>query len=388
MNSSKKASRLVRLFSCLIVSLTSVKGDDTGIPIRWKREAVARAKERAVIPLIPHYEKSVVRRIYNRILKTEATEKENYRTKIPESGTPYEMIYLKEGDFLMGSPAQEPKRNLDEGPQRKIAVSGFWMSKHEMTWAQFMPFAQKDPPNRYTISGSPKNPKGLDKLTDWISSPTQVYASPDFGMGMDDDFPAVGMTQNAALRFCQWLSLQTGHFYRLPTEAEWEFACRAGTATPFSCPEDQLAEYAVIDPLQIRTAYEKVGSKKPNPWGLYDMHGNVMEWCLDAYRPGYDHLAAENPRVTPTQRYGRVIRGGSWYDSAEYSRSAARSCSNPNFNLQDPQLPQSIWWLVDAQWLGFRIVRPLDIPSEEEMYQIWNSGAMHHQKEDGVFELR
>lgn len=385
---SKKASRLVRLFSCLIVSLASVQADDTDIPIGEKKEALARASNGSAASLIPHYEEYLVGKIYEHILATQESEHENYRSEIPETGTPYEMRYLKGGRFLMGSPDQEAARNLDEGPQREVTVSDFWMVKYETTWAQFMPFAQKDHPPHYTKSGTPKHPKELDKLTDWISSPTQVSLNPDFGMGMDDDYPAVGMTQNAALRFCQWLSAQTGHFYRLPTEAEWEFACRAGTTGTFSCPEDQLEDYAVIDPQQLRACYEKTGSKKPNPWGLYDMHGNVMEWCLDAYRPGYDHLEAENPWIPATQRYSRVIRGGSWYDTAEYCRSASRNYSYPDINRQDPQSPQSIWWLADAFWLGFRIVRPVEIPPQNEMYKIWNSGAIHHQKEDGIFEPR
>lgn len=378
---------MVRLFLCFFIALTPLQGEEPSIPIKWKREAIARNNAGSAASLIPAYEKSLVRIIRERILATKERERTSYLSKIPETGVPYEMIYLKGGSFLMGSPPDEPSRNLDESPQRQISISSFWMGKYETTWAQFTPYAQRTPPNRYTKTGSPRDPEGLKKLTDWITAPSQVYTDPDFGMGMDDQFPAVGMTQNSANRFCQWLSLQTGHFYRLPTEAEWEYACRAGTTSPYHCPGDKLEEYAVIDPDQTREAYAKVGTKKPNPWGLFDIHGNVSEWCIDAYRPGYEHLDSEDPWEPPTQRYGRVIRGGSWYDTAEYCRSARRFCSHPDLNLQDPQTPQSIWWLVDSQWLGFRIVRPVEIPSEEEMYQIWNSGAMHHRKDDRIFEL-
>src|SRR5690606_18926335 len=147
-------------------------------------------------------------------------------------------------------------------------------------------------------------------------------------------------------KFCEWLSAQTGHYYRLPTEAEWEYACRAGTTGPYSVPADQLADYAVMDPEQIRTGYEKVGTKKPNPWGLHDMHGNVMEWCLDQYYAStYSVRAGGNaviaPLVMPTKLYPRVARGGSWYDPPEELRSARRVGSDEAWKMQDPQLPKS-----------------------------------------------
>ena len=200
-----------------------------------------------------------------------------------------------------------------------------------------------------------------------------------FGMGTDG-YPAICMTEHAASKFCQWLSAQTGHYYRLPTEAEWEYACRAGTTGPFSCPEDKLADFAVLDPTQVRVGYEKVGTKKPNPWGLYDMHGNVMEWCLDQYLDkgyaGTEGKTIENPLAIPTTLYPRVARGGSWYDPAEELRSARRIFSDENWKVQDPQLPKSIWYHTDAHWLGFRVVRPLNVPDAEKMNLLWNLGRI------------
>ena len=198
-----------------------------------------------------------------------------------------------------------------------------------------------------------------------------------FDMG-HDGFPAICMTQLAAKMYCQWLSAKTGHFYRLPTEAEWEYACRAGTTTAYSFGDDasKLGEYAwYIENNDF--VYAKVGKKKPNPWGLYDIHGNVAEWCLDQYLPDtYAERDAKgaisNPLSVPslTVRYKRVVRGGSWDDDPEKLRSAARVPSTPNWKVQDPQLPQSIWFLTDALHVGFRVVRPLVEPTEKEKMKL------------------
>ncbi len=307
----------------------------------------------------------------------EKSEKEMkaYENTVPKSGVKYEMIPIKGGEFLMGSPEDEKDRFDDEGPQHKVKVDPFWMGKFEVTWNMYEPFMitgiarNKD--------GSPESvPEGAE-THDIVSSPTTPYQEMSFGMG-SDGFPAICMTQHAAQKFCEWLSAQTGHYYRLPTEAEWEYACRAGTTGPYSCPEDQLEDYAVMDPKQVRVGYEKVGTKKPNPWGLYDMHGNVMEWVLDQYDPkGYSKFGDKvtlNPLVVPTQLYPRVTRGGSWYDIPSDLRSARRIPSDESWKDQDPQLPKSIWFHTDAHWLGFRIVRPLKIPETKELHKIWNIG--------------
>ena len=121
-----------------------------------------------------------------------------------------------------------------------------------------------------------------------------------------------------------------------------------------------------------------VGSFKPNAFGLYDMHGNVMEWTADLYVANYfEKLAgkATNPLMRPDALYPRAVRGGSWNEDAEGVRSARRLGSEPAWQQQDPQLPKSIWYLTDAPWLGFRIARPKEIPSVEEMYFYWNSST-------------
>ncbi|MCB1231629.1 MAG: formylglycine-generating enzyme family protein [Verrucomicrobiae bacterium] len=332
----------------------------------WSLNATAQVKD----------DLELVKRIREKILATAQVDTEeamaDYENKIPDSGVPYQMVAIKGGEFLMGSPPDEPGRNPDEGPQRKVSVKPFWMGKYEVTWDQFEPFM---------ITDFSRNPDGSLKqmspdypLHYAVSMPTTPYMDMSFGMGRWDH-PAICMTQHAASKYCEWLSAQTGHYYRLPTEAEWEYACRAGTTTAYSFGNDlsKLGEYAVYDPDLVRTEYAKVGTKKPNPWGLYDMHGNVMEWCLDQYF--VDAYRGKRKTVPATTLYPRVARGGSWYDTAELLRSAARTRSTLDWKMQDPQLPKSIWYHTDASWLGFRIVRPLENPSAEEMDRLWNSAA-------------
>lgn len=321
----------------------------------------------------------LVKQIRENILATSTEKSEaemkDYTDTITKTDVKFDMVAIKGGEFLMGSPADEAGRFEDEGPQHKVKVNPFWMGKFEVTWNMYEPFMitgvarNKD--------GSPESvPDGAPPV-DIVSSPTTPYVEMSFAMGTDG-YPAICMTQHAANKFCQWLSAQTGHYYRLPTEAEWEYACRAGTTGPYSCPVDQLEDFAVLDPNQVRNGYEKVGTKKPNPWGLYDMHGNVMEWCLDQYLPngyaGREGKTTDNPLAIPTTLYPRVARGGSWYDPAEELRSARRIPSDENWKVLDPQLPKSIWYHTDAHWLGFRIVRPLDIPEAEQMELLWNLG--------------
>lgn len=341
-------------------------------------EAIARLSDE---------ERERVAALRERILETTAkldeAAMEDYLSKIPKTGAPYDMVAIRGGEFLMGSPPDEAGRDKDEGPQVRVRVSPFWMARFETTWDQYEPFMitgiarNKD--------GSPSYPQHLNNATpaDFVSSPTTPYTEMSFGMGTDG-FPAICMTHHAANKFCEWLSFQTGHFYRLPTEAEWEYACRAGTSGPYSCPTEELEQFAVVDPEQTRIGYEKVGTKNPNPWGLYDMHGNVMEWCLDQYRSDAYKLwkgdLLVDPMTRPETRYPRVARGGSWYDPPEDVRSSSRFYSEPNWQIQDPWPIRSLWYLSDAHWLGFRIVRPLAVPSLEEMLFAWNNSFLAENK--------
>jgi len=226
---------------------------------------------------------------------------------------------------------------------------------------------------------SPADP-AVDSLSDAVTRPSRPYVDMSFGMGKER-CPAISMTQHAANKYCHWLSARTGHFYRLPTEAEWEYACRAGTTTTFFFGDDpkQLKDYGWFFD-NSDSKYQKVGKKKPNPWGLYDIYGNVVEWVLDQYDPDYYKACADkgvvvDPWVKATQPYPHSARGGSWDDDPPALRSAARRGSDRAWKMTDPQLPKSIWYHSDAQFIGFRIVRPLKVPPPEEMVKYWTSGV-------------
>jgi formylglycine-generating enzyme required for sulfatase activity len=310
--------------------------------------------------------------------KTEA-EMKSYTEKLPSSDITFDMVSIKGGTYKIGSPESEKKRGKDEGPQVDVKIAPFWMGKYEITWDQFEAwsfFLEKQRRENQKIEATE-----WDKIADHIARPTKPYLDMSFGMGKGTR-PAVCMTQYSAQMFCKWLTAKTGRYYRLPTEAEWEYACRAGTTTAYSFGNDasKLGQYAVYTE-NSDDHYAKVGTKKPNPWGLYDMHGNVAEWVLDQYAKDtyskWSPSPVDNPLVSATTEYPRSVRGGSWNDDPEKLRSAARLGSTKAWKQQDPQIPQSIWYFTDSTFVGFRVVRPLATPTEAEakMYepdpQIW-----------------
>ena len=304
------------------------------------------------------------------------TEVKPYVQKIEQTDEAIEFVPIPGGTFVMGSPPSEPERGEDEGPQHEVKVAPFWMSKCEITWNQYDIWGENIDIARRQIFG--KAATELDKVADAVTRPTPPYTDMSFGMGKGKH-PAISMTQHAARKYCEWLSAKTGHYYRLPTEAEWEFACRAGTKTAFSFGDDaaQLDDYAWYAGNSDDT-YHEVGQKLPNPWGLHDMHGNVAEWVLDQYLPdAYSKRAAgvENPLAIPSELFPRVVRGGGWDDEARMLRSAVREGSSEEWKQQDPQLPQSIWYHTDALGVGFRVVRPLTVPSAEERAGKWDKTA-------------
>ncbi|MBC8245478.1 MAG: SUMF1/EgtB/PvdO family nonheme iron enzyme [Verrucomicrobia bacterium] len=297
-----------------------------------------------------------------------------YKEEIPGTGVKFVLLPIPSGEFVMGSPAGEPGRQETEGPQHNVRIAPFWMAKTETTWNAYTFFIYEEE-ERMVMKIRGYKPE-LNAISDAVARPTTPYVEMSFGMGTDD-FPAISMTQHAANTYCKWLTAKTGHYYRLPTEAEWEYACRAGTTTAYSFGDDPalIDEYAWHDG-NSNFKYQKVGTKKPNPWGLHDMHGNVSEWALDQFvADGYGAFkeTVSNPFAYGTALYPRVARGGSWMDKPDRLRSAVRIASSADWKFQDPQLPKSIWYHTDAQFLGFRVIRPLILPSAEEMHKYWTT---------------
>lgn len=284
-----------------------------------------------------------------------------YKETVPDSAVSFEMLPIPGGTFMMGSPTSEKGRGEDEGPQHAVTVRPFWMAKTETTWDLYDLY--------WKSTDVVKDEKPGAKERGWadaITRPTPPYADETFGHGRESN-PVLCITHHAAMEFCRWLSIRTGKIYRLPTEAEWEYACRAGTKTAYFFGDDpaKFGEYAWFAANSEDLA-KKVGQKKPNPWGLHDMYGNVAEWCLDHYDKGYyvrfePLKPALAPVNLPTElRFPHVARGGSWADQPAQCRSAARRGSDKTWIKLDPQRPQSIWWLTSADFVGFRIVRPVE----------------------------
>lgn len=327
----------------------------------------------------------VTQQVHALILKKQAEEKSaqgeapaKYQEEVPLAGkAKLEMLPIPGGEFMLGSAPTEAGRKTNEGPQKKVKIEPFWMSKVEIPWKFYTPYYQNGKARK--SDGSLRSPNSKDSLSTIICQPTPQYHDMFLNNSFENnpDFPAMDMTQHAANKFCQWLSAQTGHFYRLPTEAEWEYACRAGTTTAWSFGDDasMLDDYAWYEGNSNFT-YQKVGLKKANPWGLHDMHGNVAEWVLDQFNPKfYDKIKAgeSGPWNPPVTRYPRSIRGGSWDSSEKDTRSATRIGSNKMLKGLDPQVPKSVWYHTGGQHIGFRIIRPVKVPSAEEMHRYWNS---------------
>jgi len=250
-------------------------------------------------------ERANVQRIADRIARGKKNTGK-YRVTIPNTTISYDMVPVPAGEFTMGSTTKK-----DEQAPHKVQVDAFWMQAHEVTWDEYRLFMFAG-----AETGAPSDP-----TVDAVSHPTRPYVEMSFGMGIDG-FPAISMTQHAANKYAEWLSAKTGEFYRLPTEAEWEYACRAGAPDP--SPLGDYAWYAA----NSQGKYQKVATRKPNAWSLFDMLGNVMEWTLDqyaAYQPG----PAVNPWVKATTPYPDAVRGGSWNDPPEMVRCAAREPPAP-----------------------------------------------------------
>lgn len=281
-----------------------------------------------------------------------------------------EMVAIPAGTFQRGSATGNP----DERPVHTVLVDGFWMGATEVTWDLYELFLSEDLEKRSGMDPLPEDD------VDGVTRPTKPYLDMTFGMGKSG-YPAVGMTQYNAIQFCKWLYLRTGNFYRLPTEAEWEYACKAGSTTDYHYGDskDMLSEYAWHRG-NSNDKTQPVGQKKPNQWGLFDMHGNVAEWTIDEYvsdlYSSYKDEVIENPIVHATQLYPLVLKGGSFKDIPADVRSAVRIPSQPAWKFKDPQIPKSNWWFPDAPFVGVRLVRPAVTPSQQEIDEYYGQAPI------------
>jgi formylglycine-generating enzyme required for sulfatase activity len=287
-------------------------------------------------------------------IKAQDTSFLEYEAAVPESGFKIKMVPLKGGNFRIANYASSGKATVET---KVVTLSDFWMGAYEITHDQFGVFYKDE-----TITQGSK--------VDAVTRPTAQYIDLSWNMGKDGGFPVNSLSHDAALMFCRWLYQKTGIFYRLPSEAEWEFACRAGTNTlyPFGNDEKLLEQYAWFKK-NSNNKYQPVGLKKPNQWGLYDMLGNVCEWTLDQFDEKYFNTIGPqpiDPVIAPKSRYPKSLRGGSYSDPASLLENGYRFESEPDWNKRDPQVPKSRWWLTDAPFVGFRIVRPRKQPSPDE----------------------
>ena len=284
----------------------------------------------------------------------------------------FEMVLIPSGSFLMGSPVDEAGRQDYEGPQHEVRLEPFYLCTKETTIELFLAYYQETVSAKrdfIEVQEAKKDTeqKGKDEV-DAITGPTPVYG--DMTMGYEETHPAMGMTWHNAMTFCRWLSMKTGNKYRLPTEAEWEYACRAGTTNIFGVGSDpsELKDFAWYE-ANADSETNPVGKKKPNACGLYDMSGNVREWVFDFYSPtAYKEAAKKNPAVNPKgPKTGKVhvARGGDYSSSVEALRCAARSFEEEWWRSGDPQIPKSIWWLPEMDFIGFRVARSVETVTQK-----------------------
>ncbi|MCA9734029.1 MAG: SUMF1/EgtB/PvdO family nonheme iron enzyme [Deferribacteres bacterium] len=302
---------------------------------------------------------------------------QSFTEKIPGTKVTFNMIAIPGGVFTIGSPENESGRNRDEGPQRRVRVDSIWMGEVEVSWQEF------DTYYRATArAGRTEDQIAADgKPVDAISGPTPAYGDPSQGWGRGKR-PAITMTFYAAQQYCRWLSEKTGKHYRLPTEAEWEYACRAGTENPYFFPgqpdefgnkhwlarifgSDTTINSYVIYENNSRGRTSDGQHVKSNAFGLKNMLGNVKEFCSDWYEADiYANYSADaitqNPSG-PKSGDEHVVRGGSYKSSAKDVRAATREKTNTvSWMRTDPQLPKSLWWYSDNAEVGFRVVCEYD----------------------------
>jgi len=315
-------------------------------------------------------------------------EFDDHSQEIKDSNQEVDLVAVPGGTFGMGE---------GSAGQYAVELDPFWISRHEVTWDQYNLFLEDsiedlrrelyrvfynvDIETADAVSAPTWTEELLEVLrdadipADVISIPSPPYGDLSAGMG-ESGHPAVNITHYAALMYTKWLTIKTGDFYRLPTEAEWEYACRAGNRENYApVHSSQIDQYAWHLDNSDRT-YHPVDSKMPNAFGIYNMLGNVAEWTMDQYYEDYfeklDGEPAYNPWFKPEVLYPRAVRGGSWMDLPEVANCLQRRGSDPSWKRNDPQLPKSLWWHTNAYHVGFRVVKPKNQPSGvTDMEKYW-----------------
>jgi formylglycine-generating enzyme required for sulfatase activity/nitrate/TMAO reductase-like tetraheme cytochrome c subunit len=306
----------------------------------------------------------------------QVTAFENYTEHIPGTTVSFDMIAVPGGAFKMGSPAGEKFRKDDEGPVRDVTVSRFFMAKTEVSWDEYWSFHIETSSEGRIDPDIMRGRNLVARTVDAISGPTPPFGVPSQGWG-EGARPAITMTHYSAEIYCMWLSAKTGKKYRLPTEAEWEYAARGGTETPYFFagspkkfssqgwwnsifkPDTAVINSYVIYDLNSGAKTQEPGRVRENPFGLKNMLGNVLEYCSDRYAA--DAYSRTGTPVTdpkgPEEGDEYVVRGGNYTSDAADVRAAARfSTKTDEWLRTDPQQPKSIWWYSDIKGIGFRVV--------------------------------
>ncbi|MGY8771596.1 MAG: formylglycine-generating enzyme family protein [Pirellulales bacterium] len=306
-----------------------------------------------------------------------------YQFTIPGTDVNIDMIPIPGGTYSLGSPDSEKGHTDAEGPQVTVSVKPFWMANHETTWEQYTPFIELYDLFKKFEAAKIRTVTKENRI-DAITAPTPLYEpSFTYEYGEDPELPAVTMSPYAAKQYTKWVSGVTGDQYRLPSEAEWEYASRAGakTAYHFGNDETQLGDYAWFYGNSDETPHF-VAQKKPNPFGLYDMHGNVWEIVLDTYvEEGHKRLAGKKQDAVatiawPTKAFPWMVKGGGWDDEAEMCRAASKmGTDDDDWKASDPNIPLSPWWFTDypAPCVGFRMIRPLEVLPKDQMVKFWDT---------------
>lgn len=306
-----------------------------------------------------------------------------YTATIPGTEIEFSMEPIPGGSFQMGNEDGDD----DEQPTFKVELKPFWIAKYEITWGEYQRYMQMEKAIK-ALQATGVRVVEADNEIDAVTAPSALYdTSFTYNAGQESDQAAATITQYAAKQYTKWLSLSNGMFYRLPYEAEWEYACRAGTDTKFYFGDesDDLEEHAWFENNSGEERHT-VGELLPNPWGLHDMYGNVSEWVLDQYsEEGYVQAkdfeegktaTLEESYNKPTILYPRTIRGGSFLQDDEECNSFARFPSHSkDWRSTDPNYPKSPWWFTDepATGVGFRIVRQLEPATRDEKEDVWKA---------------